>query len=71
MKTMLTSPQCDHQGFSNTLSVTDVGSLKAMGNNLEAATNAAAWVHDAEQFMAAYARIDEKVASKLLDSMET
>ena len=69
---MLTSPQQDAQGFCSTFTINDVSSLKAMGGNRDEATIAAAWIDDAEQFLAAYgSRIDEKAASKLLSTLET
>lgn len=67
---MLRSPHQDANGYCSTFTIHDIASLKAMGANRDEATIAAAWIDDAELFMAAYSRVEEKVSNKLLSTME-
>jgi hypothetical protein len=71
VKAMLNSPTCDANGYSNLFSASDFASLKSVGNNKVAATEANGWLVAADQFLSAYCNnIDPVVRVKLLSTLE-
>ena len=68
---MLNSPTADANGYCNLFNGADFKSISAMGNNRARASEANAWMLDAEAFLKAYGhRIEEATSKKLLNSLQ-
>ena len=71
VKAMLNSPTADANGYCNLFGNADFKSICAMGNNRARASEANAWMLDAEAFLKAYGhRIEEATSKKLLNSLQ-
>ena len=71
VKAMLNSPTADANGYCNLFGNADFKSISAMGNNRAQASEANAWMLDAEAFLKAYGhRIEEATSKKLLNSLQ-
>ena len=71
VKAMLNSPTADANGYCNLFGNADFKSISAMGNNRARASEANAWMLDAEAFLKAYGhRIEEATSKKLLNSLQ-